>query len=60
MFIPCCFTTSICVQVHFILHYNLSEIGQIYCGESAQPLNKQGLIAMNRLIHYYLIESTNS
>jgi hypothetical protein len=35
-----------------MLHYILSEIGQIYCGESAQPLNKQGLIVMNRRIFY--------
>lgn len=33
-----------------MLHYILSEIGQIYCGESAQPLNKQGLTAMNKWI----------
>jgi hypothetical protein len=43
-----CFTTSICIQIHFMLHYILNEIGQIYYGESVQPLNKQGPITMNR------------
>jgi hypothetical protein len=35
-----------------MLHYILNEIGQIYYGESVQPLNKQGPITMNRWIHY--------
>jgi hypothetical protein len=38
----------ICIQVHSTFDYILSEIGQTCHGESAQPLNKWGGIAMNK------------
>jgi hypothetical protein len=39
------------MHFHYVLHYILSEIGQIYHGENGQPLNKQWPIGMHKWIH---------
>jgi hypothetical protein len=39
------------LHFHYVLHYILNEIGQIYHSENVQPLNKQGTIGMDKWIH---------
>jgi hypothetical protein len=38
------------MHFHYVLHYILSEIGQIYHGGNGKPLNKQGTIGMDKPI----------
>jgi hypothetical protein len=45
-------TTPIFIQVSWVFYYILSEIEQIYHGENVQPFSNQGLIVMNRWIHW--------
>jgi hypothetical protein len=46
------FITSICVLVHLaIFHQVLSELGQIYHGESDWPFNEQRSFVRNKWIH---------
>ncbi len=35
-------------EVHYVFHYILSEIGQIYHGEIGQPFTRHELIVTNR------------
>jgi hypothetical protein len=46
----CPIITFIYIQVHFVFHYVLSEIKQIY-GKNGQLLNKQGRVIMDKWIH---------
>jgi hypothetical protein len=39
------------MHFHYVLYYILSEIGQIYHGESGQPFIKQEPIVMDKWIH---------
>jgi len=41
-------TTPICIQIHYVFHYILNEIGQLYHNESGQPFSKQGPVATDK------------
>jgi hypothetical protein len=45
------YTTPICIQIHYVFHFILIEIEQIYHGENGQPFSKRRLVAMDKQIH---------